>query len=750
MPPVPGNTVNQGPKEIGPILVPYDQEVTVLPPYPDQPPPPKLPPPVTPPSNVPPIRGGQVVLRSHRVRVVVNDQIATTTIEQEFVNEGAGVAEGEYLFPLPAGAAVSNLTMFINGQAIQAQLLDARQAEQIYNETVRRLRDPALLQYVGRSAIQAKVFPIPSGETRKIQIEYGYVLPLDNGLISYRYPLKTDYLSNQPARDVSVSVELHSKDPIRTVYSPDSSVAIRQIDERTWKAGFEASNYRAADDFSLFYGVANSEINANLITYRGSADEDGFFMLMLTPPIAVDTTKVDPKDVIIVLDQSGSMQGPKWDQARGAVQYMLAHLNPNDRFNVVVFSTGYRTYARKLQPVSEANAAAKWVQGMSAEGGTDIDGALGQAVAYMDNERTTNVIFLTDGQPTEGETDINRILARMKDRAKPNLRLFTFGVGDDVNTFLLDTLSSEYRGQSTYVRPAENIEAKVSALYNKITAPVLADVRLDFGALQVDDLYPAGQLPDLFAGSQLIVAGRYRRDGNVTVTLTGTQNGEKKTYTYSAQAFPANAGGEPFVARLWATRKIGALLNTIRLKGQTPELVDAVVKLSTRYGIITAYTSYLIQENDINNQLGVEPVPQPGTVPRPVVGAPTDGSKVYSSPTPIVVYYSAQAGSAAVDRAADANEKAEANAPAPAAPSAGPGNDGSEPIKIVGSRTFLNRSSVWVESTYDPAKLKATDVKFLSDAYFALLTKYPDLKDVFALGDKVIFIVDGAAYQVVP
>src|SRR5258707_2276763 len=426
----------------------------------------------------------------------------------------------------------------------------------------------------------------------------------DNGLINYTYPLKTDYAGSVAIQDVAVSVSVSSKDPISSVYSPNPLVIISRTDDRNFKAGFETSGYRADEDFSLYYGVASSAVSANLLTYRASASEDGYYMLMITPPTTVDASKIIPKDVIVVLDQSGSMQGAKWQQARAAVSYVLKNLNAQDRFNAIVFSTGTRLYAKSLQPVAEAPKDIEWVNGLDALGGTEINAALTNAISMMDPEPQTVLLFLTDGLPTEGITDVKQILSNVSKAAAPNLRIFSFGVGNDVDTFLLDSLSSTYHGVSVYVRPNEDIEQKVSSLYNKITSPVLTNVKLDYGSMNASDIYPADPLPDLFAGSQLVVVGRYRDQGTATVTLTGLFNGQMQTYTYKDLAFPANAGGQPFIPRLWATRKIGALLNTIRLNGETPELVDAVVRLSTRYGIITPYTSYLIQEKDITDQTG--------------------------------------------------------------------------------------------------------------------------------------------------
>lgn len=702
-------------------------------------------------------------IRSHRVTVEIDNQVAVTKIEQVFVNEGSGLAEGQYLFPLPEGAAVSDLTLFIDGVPIKGQILDAKQAQQIYTEIVRRSRDPVLLKYVGRSAIQANIFPIPPRQERKIEITYSSIVTADSGLLSYTYPLRTDYASSLPVRETSVSVTARSRDPISTVYSPNPFVIISRPDDYTFRAGFEASNFRATDDFAVYYGIASKEINASLLTYRASAVEDGFFMLMLTPPLSVGADRVIPRDVVFVLDQSGSMAGEKWEQARAAVRYVLKNLNPQDRFNVVAFSTGYRVYARTLQPAGEAEGAINWINGLEAIGGTDINGALTTALQATDRERQTIILFLTDGLPTEGVTDTRKIIENFQALATPNVRLFAFGVGNDVDTFLLDSLSSGYGGTSVYVRPNENIEQRVSSLYNKIVSPVLTAIRLDADGPILEDMYPSAPLPDLFAGSQLIVTGRFRGEGTATITLTGQLNGQTQRYTYSDLKFPANAGGQPFIPRLWATRKIGALLNQIRLGGEKPELVDSIIRLSVRYGIITPYTSYLIQEDDIRLRRdgpGIIPPPgQPGATIVPLMSRATPPAANYAGGPP--------SGAAAVDKAREAGALQGAEAPAmlPTATSGGraggqQGQEGqsgggarTEPpelIKQVGDRTFVLRDGIWLDTLYTPETMKPVPVIFLSEAYFKLLDEHPEIKEYLALGERVIVVVGDTAYEIKP
>jgi Ca-activated chloride channel family protein len=683
-----------------------------------------------------------------RVKVTVDNQIATTNVDMQFTNQGEALAEGTFIFPLPLGAAVDKLTMYIDGKAIDAKILSAAEARNIYNQIVRQYRDPALLEYVGAQAVQANIFPIPPHQSRRIEIAYSQVLEVDNGLIHYQYPINAGGTGARLIGQMSISVNVTSNDPISSIYSPSHNIGVsRAEDNKSFKAGWEASNVLPDNDFSLFYGIANKAINVNLLTYRESASDDGFFMLLVQPPVKVEQDKIVPKDVIVVLDQSGSMEGDKWSQAQSAAAYVLSHLNPSDRFNAITFSTGWRIFSNKMEDASQAQGAADWIRGLSADGGTDINGALTTALQMADKERPTTVIFMTDGLATEGETDPNQILANLKAADRPNVRIFTFGVGDDVDTLLLDAIVHDHRGTGTYVRPSERIDEQVASLYNKISAPVLNDMALDFGSVNAELLYPT-QLPDLFAGEQLTVVGRYRGDAsNASITLNGTVNGQPQSFVYSNLNFPAHAGGEPFIAQLWATRRIGDLLNTIRLKGENKELVDSVVNLSVRYGIITPYTSFLIQENDILSQSGRDAAAQ---------GFAEEAQKLSTTTT----------GSAAVDAADAVGNLAAASAPM-AMPTmvAPPGGVGgavnaptgeqpaaanmTSPIQTVNGKTFLLQNGAWTDTTFQPDTMQTKKVTFLSDDYFALLDSKPELSAYFALGEHVIVVLDSVAYEVV-
>jgi Ca-activated chloride channel homolog len=674
----------------------------------------------------------QLEIRYHHVKVTITNQLAVTHVDQVFYNPNDWPVEGTYMFPLPLDAVVSHFTLWVDGEPVEGKVLTAEEARSYYEDVVSKLRDPALLEYMGRGAVQASLFPIPPQGERRIELEYSQALVAENGLVRYVYPLNTEKFSQQPLEDVSIQVDIHDTQSIRAVYSPSHPVGLDRQGENQVTAGYEAQHILPDTDFTLYYSLGENEA-FHLFSYRDPADPastDGFFLLLLAPKPETEDVPI-PKDVLLVLDHSGSMDGEKFTQAQAALGYILKKLNPGDRFYLQVFSTGIETYPGGLRPVSEVNAALSWVNRLSAVGSTDINRALLEAAAVVDPSRPTYLIFLTDGLPTQGVIDSAEILKNFGAAAPANLRLFTFGVGYDVDTVLLDTLSQEHHGQSTYVRPDEKLDEVLSAFYQRISTPVLTNLALDFGQMATYDVYP-NPLPDLFRGSQVVIAGRYRQGGTTDITLTGEVNGKKEEFRFPQQVFASDSRGSTgsieLLPRLWATRKIGYLLNRIRLDGPDKETIAQIVAISVRYGIITPYTSYLVtepmplgaqeQERIINDAFGQ------------AEAAPLESS-----------------GKSAVERAAQEGQMQSADV-APSAQGGGMGTAQGTAIRIVGTRTFLLQNGVWIDTAFDPQKMTAQQVVFLSDDFKKLLSTRSDLAPALALGEQVIVVVDGKAYQI--
>ena len=679
--------------------------------------------PQPPPPDQPPFRGYPLTIKYHRVTVTIEDQVATTHVDQVFVNDANFAVEGTYIFPLPEGATISEFAMWVEGEKYEGKLLTKEEARAIYESYVRRQRDPALLEYVGRGAFQASIFPIPPGEERRIELTYSEILTLDEGLVRYRYPLDTERFSNRPIEEVSISVDIKSNEALKAIYSPSHPIAVDRRGDYNASVGYEESDVRPDRDFELYFSVAEEEIGLNLLSYKPE-DEDGFFLLLVAPRVEIEETEVVAKDVLLVLDTSGSMKGEKIEQAKAALDFVLDRLQPEDRFNIIAFSTGVRQFARQLQPVSEREEAHRWVKRLEAVGGTDINRALLEALLQVDPERPTILIFLTDGLPTEGVTDIEMIMANVAREAGESVRLFTFGVGHDVNTILLDGLAQAHRGTSAYVTPGQSIEEEVSAFYAKVSTPLLADLKLDFRGVHVEEIYPY-PLPDLFAGTQLVVVGRYRRGGPAVLTLRGEVNQKPQSFTYEDLTF-RREGGEPFIARLWATRKIGHLLDQIRLHGKDPELVDAVVRLSLRYGIATPYTSFLVEEPEV---VPLARTPAPPRVVEATVEVEVEKVVEKAVEAPAV----AASGAEAVAEA-EARKELRVAERAPI--------EEAKAVRHVGERTFVYRSGIWVDTAFDADKMEATMVPFGSSRYFELAAD-PEVAGYLALGPQVIFIWEG-------
>lgn len=671
----------------------------------------------------PPI--SQLAIAYHDVRVEIKDQVAVTHVDQVFRNDNPWTVEGTYIFPIPVDAAVNDFTLWIDGELVEGKVLSREEARGIYEDIVRSMRDPALLEYVDRGAVQASIFPIAPGEERRIELEYTQVLTADNGLVHYSYPLNTEKFSEAPLERVVISVEIDSRIPIKAVYSPSHEVDVTRPDDRHALVGYENSFVKPDTDFELYFSVAPGEIGVNLVSYRDpeSDDPDGFFLLMAAPNIEQATDQVIPKDVIFVLDRSGSMDGEKFRQAQAALHYVLDHLNPYDRFNIISFSTSTQVFAAEMQGVEDRQAAGRWVDSLSAVGSTDINRALLEALNLASRERPTILIFLTDGLPTEGVTDPESILANARRAMRETVRLFPFGVGYDVDTFLLDSMALENRGTTSYVTPGQAIDESVSSFFAKVSLPVLTDLSLDFGEVTAFDLYP-NPLPDLFAGGQMILLGRYRSAGVETIQLEGFIDGAQQVFDYPGQRFRSSGGAE-FLPRLWATRKIGALLNEIRLSGPDEETVAQIVRLSIRYGIVTPYTSYLV----------TEPMALGADAQEGIAAQAFD--ELLAMPTIV-------SGEKAVGQAAAESDYRSADIAVPLTA------QDQDLVKIAGTHTYRWLEGIWTDTQFDPDSMQTLKVPFLSEDYFTLASAHPEFSLALSLGEQVIVVIDRQAYQIVP
>jgi len=684
-----------------------------------------------------------IVRVSSVVRTRIDGRVARVEVEEQFRNAGGGLAEGSYLYPMPGEAVFSDFSLWIGETQVRGEMMNADQARGIYEEIVRRVRDPALLTLEGHGMIRARVFPIQPGETRRVVLRYTQVLQRAGDALRLRYAIGDraftagrGYLEQPapvPTDAFRYTVTVPDADAYGTPYSPTHPVTSRRVG-----GDLEITlDPNASGDVEIFVPLRRGLVGTSVVT-NAAAGEDGYFMLLVAPPASDDAAAV-PRDLSLVLDISGSMSGEKIEQAKAALRQALAMLGRSDRFKLVAFSTRVVPFRDDYVPATPENvqAARQFLDRLVADGGTNIAGALDAVLgAASDAERLPVVVFVTDGNPTVGEQAPDRIAGAAAGRIG-RARIFTVGVGFDVNTYLLDRLAAEGHGSAEYVAPNANIETAMSQLLGKIQHPALVNLRIAGAPVTLVQTYPAS-LPDLFYGEELVVFGRYRGTGTGPIVVTGERNGRRERFTAEA-VFPAPGGstdaaeGGDYVPRLWASRRIGDLTRQIRLEGASQSLVQEVRDLGLRYGILTEYTSYLVQEP-------MTAWSRPQAMPAAMAPALRGGAGAAALQTGRDAFDRAQASAqmsgasnlAAADHAAKArmNEIAVAGV-------AAPGGSGARAIRRAGGRLFVQTDSGWTDAAHRDT-LKVVKVAPYSDAYFALVRALPEIAPCLGVGDDLL------------
>ncbi|HUG28079.1 MAG TPA: VIT domain-containing protein [Gemmatimonadales bacterium] len=672
-------------------------------------------------AGVPP-RNGPVVRVGSEVRVTIEGRVARFEVEERFRNDGGRLAEGTYLYPLPGEAIFNDFSLFLGDEELRGEMMNAEQAKAIYEEIVRQQLDPALITLAGHGLIRARVFPIQPGETRRIILRYTQVLSRDGDALRLRYA----FGARGGGADVNVRVRMPASDEWGTPYSPTHQVVL----SRNRDATIARVINNGTGTLDLFLPIRRGLVGASVLTHA-TGGEEGFYMLLLAPAASADRTVI-PRDLTLVVDVSGSMSGGKMEQARAALHQALGNLRSTDRFRLITFGSGVGHFRHGFAPATpEAlRVAGQFVDDLRAQGGTNIEGAL--QATFADPGGTSGrlgvVLFMTDGVPTVGQQDPERLAALAGDRIA-NLRLFTMGVGHDVNTWLLDQLASEGRGAAEYVAPGADVEVAMGSVLRRVAHPALTGLRIVESPVRLVSGAPA-ELPDLFYGEELVVFGRYRGTGRGQVVVEGERQGRRERLTIEAN-FPARSASNEFIPPLWAARRIGELTRTMRLEGQSDALVQEVRELGLRYGILTEYTSYLVQEPGVVVAGGVRPRDLPASL------AP-----------------SAQSGRASFERAEASASLAKTGsmdamtAQADREVARMVGHSGSD-VKRAGGRVFRRDGERWTDVAHQDS-LRVVTVAPYSAAWFAVAQALPELREAMALGDQVTVAGRRASLRVAP
>ena len=647
-----------------------------------------------------------VVRTGTRVSARLGRAVVHYEVTETFVNRGAGLGEADYLFPLPSGAAFEDLRLSINGELVAGEVLDAGRARAVYEEIVRRQRDPALVEWMGRGLVRARIFPIVPGEEKRVVLRYTQPAQREGDALRLDWrPARAPGGDAAPPAPTTIALRWDEGDGFGTPWSPTHD--LRETAPRTREASVGGS------DFTALVPVREPREAAITMLTHAPTGGDRWTMITFTPPAA--TVRRQPRDVTFVLDVSGSMSGRKLEQAKAAGRQVLGTLGAGDRLRIVAFSSDVREWREGFTPATRERLgdATAWLDGLVAGGGTNIAAALDAAYAVAaSDEAVPVVLFVTDGEPTVGVTDPEAIAAAARSR-RGSRRLFTFGLGADVNATLVERLAVEGRGTAQFVRPAESVERSVAITAQRLTAPLVTDLRVRAEGVRLVRLHPDGP-QDVFAGQDLVVFAQVEGRGEATLVFSGrgaTGPVEWREQVTVPEREPDNA----FVGKLWATQRVGWLSAARRSGGASAETDTELRALGERWGIPTELTSYLVLEP------GMAAGPSTASAAR---GRPTGAA---ASAKNQVFFESARRASEM--RAAQSVAAVDAMAV---------GDDAGATTRQVGTRRFERRGRAWV-----PAGWRAGDARRVvtvqpySAAWFALADAVPELKAVFALGDAV-------------
>jgi len=708
------------------------------------------------------------------LEVVIDGQKASCVLKYVIHNPGNAPIEVDFLAPLPGGGTVTGLTLFDGRKEMPGQIYGKDEAFKIYQEIVSRLKDPALLEYAGRDTFRARVFPVPAKGRQTLELNFNYLAPKSDGQVGFEFPLAGPMTSGRtPEQEVHLVVR--SAPGLSGLYSPLAGVNIDHQPGRDAVVSYRAEKIPVIDRFQLYFQTeSGGPVGGLVLSHKPDSDDDGYFLFLADPVLSRDEKAETAKNVIFALDKSGSMDGKKFDQARAALRFILERLEPRDNFNLVDYNHQVFTWKPELMDMSPENrrSALAYVDNLRSGGSTNIEEALTTAFRMIgDPDQPNYIIFLTDGQPTVGEQNEMR-LAELARKANPQsaARLFSFGVGYDVNARLLDRLSGQAGGSSVFVSPDEDLEAKVSSFFSRLTSPVL--LRPELASRRPVNRVLPERLPDLFAGQQMAVVGRYPAGGSNTFTLTGLSGDKKEKFQYPVSLATGPVPDGLFIAGLWAQRRIGEIIDQLDLAGGRPnkELVDELVKLSKKYGILTPYTSFLALENqNITRNESLAPLAAENlSIMGETSGRQANAQREFKNQlrlAPPKVSPAAPARPAPVraddlrKRAADSSAHPAAPPPAPAPLMAGLDSQvaraGAAKLSLPnqwGGQTFFFKDGQWQAENLTEADLKKiTTVKQFSEEYFTLAKKLkPEEMVWLTQKEPVLFKYEGRNYLIEP
>jgi Ca-activated chloride channel family protein len=702
-------------------------------------------------------RAPAVKITGVNVGVAIAEQAATTTMDILLSNPSGRPQQAELLVPVPAGAAVHGFTFEGKAKEPAAEVLPKEEAKKTYDAIVAKMRDPALLEFIGCNLVRSSVFPVPARGKQRVRLVYEHLLTVDGNRVDYVLPRTESVNYNVPW---TIAVHVKTKRPLSTVYSPSHELDVKRAAANAVTARLKKTAGTQPGAFRLSYLLEGGGLTASLLAYPDPKIGGGYFLLLAGLP--AEPPKGAPairREVTLVIDRSGSMNGEKIEQVREAALQILAGLKDGEAFNVIAYNDAVHAFspAPVVKNADSIRKARAYLKDVRAGGGTNIHDALLEALRPKPTKGMLPIaLFLTDGLPTVGVTSEVKIRALAVESNPYKRRVFTFGVGVDVNTPLLERIALESRAAATFVMPKEDVEVKVASVFRRLSGPVVASPALavvkangEPASGRVRDVLPS-KLPDLFAGDQLVVLGKYKGEEKLHFRLDGNYLGKPRRFRFAFGLDKATTKNA-FVPRLWASRRIGVLVDAVRALGadsgasfgypkaakdpRMKELVDEIVKLSREFGILTEYTAFLAREGtDLGDRDAVLKEARKSFASR-AIGARVGLASVNQE-------YN-RSFMRSQTRLNLGNEYYDAGMNRVAVTS----------IQQVNDRAFYNRGGRWVDSriVQDEAKVKPRrTIRFGSEAFRALAQRLAreNRAGCIALRGDILMSVDGQAVLV--
>lgn len=560
-------------------------------------------------------------LKTTKVRADISGFVARVNVVQEFENTYSDPIEALYTFPLSQNGAVDDMTIRVGERVIRGKIMKREEARKVYETAKAAGQVAALLDQQRPNIFSQSIANIMPGEKISVEISYVETLKYENGEYEFVFPMvvgerynpaspakgiapadaavKSPPVAERPGHDISIEVNLDAGMAVEGIRSTSHEIETTPVSAESSKIRLRTERTIPNKDFILRYDVTGKQIGDALITHRGP--KGGFFTMMVQPPNVPAPKDITPKEIVFVLDTSGSMNGFPIEKAKESMMLALEGLNSQDTFNIITFAGDTDVLFNQPVPATAGNMARakEFLQSRRGSGGTEMMKAINAALQPTPSFSHMRIVcFMTDGH-VGNEKEILAAIQTYK-----NARVFSFGIGNSINRYLLDRMAAEGRGEVEYVTLTDDGSAAAKRFHERVRSPLLTDISLDWGSMDVSDMYP-GRQPDLFSSKPVAIIGRFSKPGVGPLTLRGKIGGQEYSRVIQA-TLPESETANDALASLWARARVTDLMSKLlNAEGDAQKQIEnEITQLGLEFRLMTQYTSFVAVEEKIVNQNG--------------------------------------------------------------------------------------------------------------------------------------------------